>query len=348
MRARIHRLARVLAIALGMAVLASLSCAAQSSSPAAPTAPVSGVAPASPANAPNSDVATQGEAAPGAAPPGDSQSHDPVYRSGKGDIVPQGSSIPGLGGVPGMLNGPAYVEVGGDDSHLSGPDAAPGSSWNDLYVRGALSSTKNVINYEFTHETRFNDSGWYYGAGWTRTLSQSLYAELAAGSSIGGQTIPRLRLDAIAHLKTLARKQLVLGVGVGYDKSKTVNSATRGQLSGTYYFDRFPVIAEAGMTLTHANPGSILARAQWLGVTEGHDKEHYVSFRYEFGREGYELIETSPNTVPAAVFNFPISNYSVNWRQWIGLNWGVNVSFEHEGNPNYHRNGGLIGFFLDF
>jgi YaiO family outer membrane protein len=301
-------------------------------------------------NASNTDVAAQGEAAPGAPlPPGaaDNRSRGPVYRSSKGQIVSQGSSVPGLGGVPGVLNGPAYVEVGGEDSSLSGPVAAS-AAWNDIYIRGALSSTRNVINYEVQRETRFSDSGWYYGAGLTRVLTQSLYAEFSAGSSIGGKTIPKLRLDGIAHLKVLPHKQLVLSAGAGYDKSKTVNTATRGQFSGTYYFDRFPLIAEAGVTFTHANPGSILARAQWLSVTQGHDKEHFISFRYEFGREGYELLQTSANAAPTALFDFPIRNYSVNWRQWIGLNWGVNVSFEHDGNPNYHRTGGLIGFFLDF
>jgi YaiO family outer membrane protein len=299
-------------------------------------------------NGANSDVAAQGEAAPGAPLPADDKSRGPVYRSRRGQIVPQGASIPGLGGVPGMLSGPAYVEVGGDDSRLSGSDAAPGAAWNDLYVRGALSSTKNVINYEVQRETRFNDSGWYYGAGLTRVITESLYAEFAAGSSLGGKTIPKLRLDGIAHFKMLPHKQLVLSAGAGYDKSKTVNTATRGQFSGTYYFDRVPIIAEAGVTVTHANPGNILARAQWFSVTQGHDKEHFISFRYEFGREGYELLETTANSAPTVLFDFPITNYSVNWRQWIGLNWGLNMSFEHEGNPHYHRNGGLIGFFLDF
>lgn len=331
-----------------LVVLAFSLCAGAQSTPQNSTTPAVDANTTSTSKSSNTDATSQGDAAPSAPQSKSSQSNGPVYRSGNGQIVPQGSSVPGLGGVPGMLNGPAYIEVGGDDSHLSGPDAGPGAAWNDVYVRGALSTTKNVINYEFQHETRFNDSGWYYGAGLTRVLTESLYAEFSAGSSIGGQTIPKLRLDGIAHFKVLSRKQLVLNAGAGYDKSKTVNSATRGQFSGTYYFDRFPVIAEAGVTLTHANPGDILARAQWVSATEGHDKEHFISFRYEFGREGYELIQTGANTAPAVLFDFPISNYSVNWRQWIGLNWGVNVSFEHEGNPNYHRNGGLIGFFLDF
>lgn len=278
--------------------------------------------------------------------PPSTSTNGPVYTTGKGQVVPQGSSIPGVGAVPSMLNGPAYVEVGGDGSHLTGPDAGPGAAWNDVYVRGAVSSTKNVFNYEFIRQTRFNDSGWFYSGNWTRVWSENWYTELGAGSSIGGFTIPKLRVDALVHRKLLARKQMVFTAGVGYDKSKSVNTARRGQGSVTYYFDRWPLIVEGGLMMTHANPGDVWARSQWASISEGHDKEHFVSLRYEFGREAYELIKGQNG--PATLFDFPIRNYSVNWRQWIGLNWGVNLSFEHEGNPHYHRNGGLIGFFLDF
>src|SRR5215469_6950 len=294
-----------------------------------------------PSNSSTTDIAGQNPAPGQGSEAQDSKGA--LNRSSQGQVVPQATGVSTLGGVPGFLNGPAYVEVGGDDSHVS-----TGSAWNTLYIRGALSSTKNVINYEVNRETRFSDTGWFYAGDWTRVLNNSFYTDFSAGSSIGGSTIPKLRLDGIVHYKTLPRKQLVLGAGLGYDKSKTVNTATRGQFSGTYYFDRWPLIGEAGVRLTHANPGGVLARAQWLTVMEGHEKEHYISFRYEFGHDGYELIQTTANTAPTALFDFPINNYTVTWRQWIGLNWGVNLSFEHDGNPIYHRNGGLIGFFLDF
>lgn len=293
----------------------------------------------------NPDVVPQGDAAP-SADPQSAQSNGPVYRSTNGKIVPQGSSIPGLGGIPSMLNGPAYIEAGADDSGLTGPDAGPNARWNDGYIRGAVSSERNVFNFEFVRERRFQDAGWYYGGGWTRVLSPTWYSEFSAGSSIGGFTIPHLRLDGLIHKKLMPRKQLVTTTGVGYDKSKTLNSAMRGTAELTYYFDRFPLVADAGVTMTHANPGNIWARSQFVSLSEGHDKEHFISLRYEFGHEGYELIGS--RNAPTALFNFPVRNYSANWRQWIGLNWGINISYEHEGNPHYHRNGGLIGIFLDF
>src|SRR5947207_2222660 len=49
-----------------------------------------------------------------------------------------------------------------------------------------------------------------------------------------------------------------------------------------------------------------------------------------------------------ALFNFVVHNYSANWRQWVGVNWGFNATFDHESNFSYRRNGGTLGLFLDF
>jgi YaiO family outer membrane protein len=101
---------------------------------------------------------------------------------------------------------------------------------------------------------------------------------------------------------------------------------------------------------THASPGSILARTQYIAATQGHDKEHFVSLRYEWGREGYEVV--GPPTIAAPAFNvlfdFPVRNVTGSWRQWIGPNWGLNFNLEHHQEPAYHRFGGTAGVFIDF
>lgn len=253
--------------------------------------------------------------------------------------IPQGSSIPGLGGgLPGGLNGPGYLEVGGSHSSLS--EGNP--SWNDAYLRGVMSGGKNVFNGELIRQGRFGDAGWYYSLGLTRTLSENWFGAVHFGSSIGGFFLPKLRTDATINRKLLPNKQFVASAGFGYDKSKTVNSAYRTQIGGTYYFS-FPIVLQGGVMWTRANPGALVARSQYLAITQGREKEHYLSVRAEIGREAYQLI--GPSTT---VFDFPIHNYSANWRQWLGFNWGLNFAFEHEGNPYYKRNGGTVGIFLDF
>jgi YaiO family outer membrane protein len=261
----------------------------------------------------------------------------------RGTTVPQGASIPGLGGFSLGMNGPGFIEFGGSYSHLSKTEfATPFAPWGDAYLRGVMSRGSNALTGELIRQVRYSDTGWYYNLGWNRTWSPNWFSEVSAGSSTHGFFLPKFRTDALINHKVLPSRRLVLMAGVGYDKSKTVNTATRLQAGGTYYFER-PFVLQGGVTWTRANPGPILARSQFLALTQGHDKEHYISVRAEIGREGYELI--GPR---ATLFNFVIHNYSANWRQWIGTNWGVNLAFERQQNPSFRRNGGTLGIFMDF
>jgi YaiO family outer membrane protein len=256
-----------------------------------------------------------------------------------GPPIPQGSSLPaGLSAIPINLNGPGYLEFGGAHSNLTNgnPD------WTDAYLRAFLSGGKNGWALEATRQSRYGDTGWFYSAGWTRTLSENWYTNFQAGTSSRCFFLPKWRVDGFINRKLLPKKQLVTSVGLGYDRYKTVQTAYRANLGGIYYFSK-PFVLQGGVTFTHSNPGSILARSQYVALTQGHDKEHYIIGRAEFGREAYQLV--GPAT---ALFNFPVRDYTVTWRQWVGFNWGFNIVAEHYQNPYFSRTGGTVGFFLDF
>jgi YaiO family outer membrane protein len=258
-----------------------------------------------------------------------------------GTTAPQGSSIPGLSGVS-WLDGPGSIEIGGSRSDLT----QPLPSWTDFYIRGSIApGEKNVIQGEVDREGRYGDAGWFYSAGLTRTLSQNLFTDVHLGTSVGGFFLPKYRVDGFINYKMLAHRQFVGTAGVGYDKSKTVNSAIRTHFGGTYYFE-WPLIVQGGVTLTRANPGSVLAPTGYASVTQGREKEHYITLRAEMGREGYELVGNQASRT--TLFNFPIHKYSGTWRQWIGNNWGLNFNFEREINPFFNRNGATLGLFVDF
>ena len=259
--------------------------------------------------------------------------------------VAPGSSLPGLGGIATDLDGPGYVEIGGGHSNLTGNYP----NWNDFYLRGMVSGGRNSFTGEITREDRFRDSGWFGDVGVVRTLSENWYVQGSAGASVGGFFLPRFRLDALINRKLLPKRQLVVTAGVGFDQSKTVNKDLRGQAEATYYFS-FPVVLQGGFLWTHTTPGDILARTQYLAATEGHEKEHFISLRCEWGREGYEVIGSPNVTTPNynVVFDFPERTVGATWRQWIGPNWGVNLNVEQHQETSYHRLGGTIGVFLDF
>lgn len=257
-----------------------------------------------------------------------------------------GSSLPGLGALTLGMDGPGYLEIGGSHSGLT-DGYAP---WTDFYVRGMLSGGHNALTGELTREARFGDSGWFGGLGLTRTVSENWYVQFSAGGSAGGFFLPRFRTDLLINRKLLHRRQLVATAGVGFDQSKTVDHDWRAQAGGAYYFDKYPVVLQGGLMWTHASPGNILARTQYLAVSQGHDKEHFISIRYEWGREGYEVL--GPPTPLAPAFNvaedFPEHTATVTWRQWVGPNWGVNFNIEQHQEPAYHRLGGTAGVFIDF
>jgi len=260
-------------------------------------------------------------------------------------IVAPGSSLPGLGGITTNLDGPGYIEAGGSHSNLTGDYP----NWNDFYMRGMISGGRNAFTGEITRENRFGDSGWFGTAGVIRTLSDNWYAQASAGASVGGFFLPRYRVDGAINRKLLRRRQLVVTGGMGFDQSRTINRDIRGQAEATYYFG-FPVVLQGGFMWTYSTPGDIVARTQYIAATEGHDKEHFISLRYERGREGYEVIG-APNVTTSGynvVFDFPEQTIGATWRQWIGPNWGVNLNIEQHEETSYHRLGGTIGVFLDF
>jgi YaiO family outer membrane protein len=190
---------------------------------------------------------------------------------------------------------------------------------------------------------------WLYGLGLTRTLSEDWYAQLSAASSIGGFFLNTFTGDAIINRKLLKNRQLVATVGLGFDQSKTVDKDERLRAEAAYYFN-FPLVLQGGALWTHASPGNVLARVQYLAATEGYDKEHFFSLRYEWGREGYEVVGPATAAVPSynVLFNFPERTITGTWRQWIGPKWGFNLNVEQHQEPAYHRWGGTAGIFFEF
>lgn len=255
-----------------------------------------------------------------------------------GTTVPQGSAIPGIGAPEGP-NGPGYIEFGGSRSDLTKPQP----HWTDAYLRGVVNlSPANSFSLEADRQQRFGDTGYWGSIGLTHSFTSNLYTNAYVGSSIGGLFLPKFRFDGFVNYKLLPEKQLVANLGFGYDKAKTANSADRFIAGATYYFN-LPLIIQGGAEFTRANPGSILAKTYNLAVTEGREKEHYITFRAEVGREGYEVVNVGNTLV-----DFPIHIYSGTWRQWIGPGWGFNFNFEREINPYYNRNGATLGIFFDF
>lgn len=231
-----------------------------------------------------------------------------------------------------------YVEAGGSYRQLSNGFGR----WSGGYARGVLLQGKNIWNGEVNGQHEFGDAGVYLAAGDTYNFNSDWYASLTLGSSVGGFFWPRFRADAFVNRKWAARKQLITTFGFGYYAAKDVHRDRSFFLGTTYYFQG-PWIIEDGVRFNISNPGTVFSPSGFVAVTEGRNKQHYVTVNAGFGQEAYQLIGPS-----AVLTRFASQTLTITWRQWVGKNWGFNLVADYYHSPFYQRGGGSLGLFKEF
>ncbi len=231
-----------------------------------------------------------------------------------------------------------YVEAGGDYLRLSNSFGY----WAGGYARGTVTNGKNIWNAEVSGQHEFGDAGVYLAAGDTRTFNPDWYGSLTAGSSAAGFFWPRFRADGFINKKWMGRKQLITTLGYGFYAAKDVHRDNSFFAGSTYYFVK-PWILEEGIRFNVSNPGSVFSPAAFVAVTQGRNKQRYVTLRVGFGKEAFQLI--GPTVI---LSDFESQTLTVTWRQWIGKNWGANLVGDYYHNPSYKRGGATLGFFREF
>ena len=231
-----------------------------------------------------------------------------------------------------------YVETGGNYLALTNGYG----HWAGGYSRAVFEDGKNVLEGEINGQQEFGDSGVYFGAGDTYNFNPDWYGSLNVGSSIGGFFWPRFRTDAFLNRKWLKRKQWITTFGAAYFAAKDVHRDHIFYLGSTYYFEK-PWIVESGMYFNISDPGTVFAPAAFVAVTQGRNKQQYITVRAGFGEEAYQLI--GPTT---SLTDFTSQTLTLTWRKWMGPNWGFNVVGDYYHSPFYMRGGSSFGFFKEF
>lgn len=206
-----------------------------------------------------------------------------------------------------------------------------------VYEKGA-----DVWDGEINGQHQFGDAGVYFAAGDTHTFSPDWYGAVTVGSSAGGFFWPRFRTDAFLNKKWLQRKQWITTAGYGYVAAKDVHRDNIFFLGSTYYFEK-PWIVEEGMYFNVSDPGKVFAPAGFVAVTQGRNKQQYLTVRAGFGEEAYQLIGPS-----VTLTQFNSQTLTITWRKWLGPNWGMNVIGDYYHSPFYMRGGSSFGFFKEF
>jgi YaiO family outer membrane protein len=231
-----------------------------------------------------------------------------------------------------------FVEAGGDYQNLSNGFGY----WAGSYARGTFTTGNNVGNAEVSGQHEFGDAGVYMGVGDTYNFNPDWFGSLTVGSSVGGFFWPRFRADGFVNKKWMSRKQWITTFGFGYYAAKDAHRDHSFFLGSTYYFAQ-PWIVEEGIRFNVSNPGSVFSPAAFVAVTQGRNKQHYLTVRTGFGKEAFQLIGPT-----VSLSDFQSQTLTVTWRQWIGQNWGVNLVGDYYHSPFYQRGGTTIGFFREF
>lgn len=214
--------------------------------------------------------------------------------------------------------------------------------WSGGYARGVYAMGKNTWTGEINGQHEFGDGGVYLAAGDTYTFDPDWYGSLTLGSSVGGFFWPRFRADAFVNRKWKSRKQFITTLGYGYYAAKDVHRDQSVFVGTTYYFTK-PWIFEDGVRFNVSNPGMVFSSSGFFAITQGRNKQHYITLNAEFGEEAYQLV--GPTTV---LSRFKSQSLTITWRRWIGKNWGFNLIADYYHNPFYERGGGSFGFFKEF
>lgn len=251
--------------------------------------------------------------------------------------ISQSSPVSVTGPVtPGHM--PGFIEMGADYQGVT-----HNSNWFGEYATGAIKTDdQNVWHAEADNQREFGQTGQYGAIGNTHTFNEDWYSDLTVGAGTNTIFLPRIRVDGFINRKLLDDKNLVATVGLGYYKEHGIHDDKSAFLGATYYFVQ-PWILEGGIRFNDSSPKSQFSTSQFIAITEGRDKEHFLTLRYGFGREAYEAISATSVAV-----NLPVQEISLTWRQWLGEDWGFNIRTEGYHNPNYNRIGVTTGIFKEF
>ncbi len=160
--------------------------------------------------------------------------------------------------------------------------------------------------------------------------------------------LAQFRADAFLNRKWLERRNLITTVGLGWNDSRNGYSDYSGFLGASYYFDA-PWIIQGGVRFNNSRPGNVTSTSSFLALTYGRQNDYFLTLRYGFGKEAYQVIGEGNTLV-----DFRSDIVSLNWKQWVQTGtatekgWGFDMTGEYYDNPTYSRTGIILGVFREF
>jgi YaiO family outer membrane protein len=240
---------------------------------------------------------------------------------------------------------PNYVEAGINYSSVSRNQG----DWFGQGIRGEIQTDpNNRWKAEYLHQRQFKDSGHYFSIGNVHSFNPDWYSDISVGTSTGGFFFPTYRVDAFLNKKWLEKRNFLTTIGYGHFQSRDIYADDSLYFGTTYYFHPYWIF-ENGVRFNLSSPGSVTSASGFVALTNGRVSNYFVTVRYGYGREAYQLI--GPGNL---LSDFYSHNMALIWRQWMlkdwgyDNDWGFNTRIEYYTNPNYHRLGTYLGVFKEF
>ncbi len=258
--------------------------------------------------------------------------------------------VPGEPGLPVKALAPSavspnFVEAGVNYSAVSKNQG----DWFGQGVRGEFQySETDRFKAEYLHQRQFRDSGNYFSVGNVHSFDEDWYSDVNIGTSTGGFFLPTYRVDAFLNKKWLEGRNFVTTIGYGHFQSRDIYADNSLFFGTTWYFHPYWIF-ENGIRYNISSPGSINSASGFLAITNGRTENYFVTLRYGYGREAYQLI--GPGNLLSEFYSH---NVSFIWRQWMlsdwgyDNDWGFSTRVDYYTNPNYNRVGGYFGVFREF
>lgn len=237
-----------------------------------------------------------------------------------------------------------FIEAGGNYSSVSKNQG----NWAGQYLRGEVQTDENNRwRGSYVHQRKFRENGHYGTVGNVHVVDEDYYTDVTVGAG-QGDMMPQYRVDGFLNRKWLEDRNLVTTFGLGAVESPDDHSEVSAFLGASYYFAE-PWIVQGGVRVSEGDPGDIISPSAFIAVTQGRKDEHFVTLRYGFGREAYQIIGQGNS-----ISDFNSQQVSLNWRQWMAAStkdqkgWGFDATSEYYDNPNYDRKGLTLGVFKEF
>ena len=200
----------------------------------------------------------------------------------------------------------------------------------------------NVLRGEVLGEDKFDRRGGVAAVGYSAVLSPDWVAAGTLALGTGGPNWANQRIDAELSRSWGETRAFVTRAAL-YKAWFDDHRSDRGLRLALVAYLPGSLVLEAGTALNLSEPGAVHSAMPFASATLGRDGEQYLSLRLSRGSEAYLATVFGPQPV-----QFDSHSVGLNWRRWLGPQWGLILQAEQYGNPSYRRTTLGAGLFAQW